>query len=101
MKLSFGKVLLALSPPSTLKTMMAEEMPFIAPFSTHLNQCFSRGNCDGIQDIINTIGMVNIVLGFTSGFMPCCEFLSDPGIPGPIHGSSSLKLSYVFENLLM
>ena len=61
MKLSFGKVLLAVSPPSKLQTMLVEELPYIASFSTKLNECFSSSSCDGIQDVINTIGMYRYV----------------------------------------
>ena len=56
MNLKFGRILLALSTPSQLKTMLAQDLPFVTEYAEDIELCSSQNNCTGIAALINTIG---------------------------------------------
>ena len=56
MDLRFGKVLLALSLPTQLEVMLAQDLPYIKPFSMEIKQCLKQFNCEQMIELIETIG---------------------------------------------
>ena len=56
MDLKFGRILLALSTPMQLKTMLAQDLPYITEYAQEIERCTTENNCTGITALINTIG---------------------------------------------
>ena len=56
MDLRFGKVLLALSSPTQLEVMLAQDLPYIKPYSLEIKQCLKQSNCEQMIELIETIG---------------------------------------------
>ena len=56
MDLKFGRILLALSTPSQLETMLAQDLPFVTMYAEEIDLCSSQKNCTAIAALINTIG---------------------------------------------
>ena len=56
MDLKFGKILLALSTPSQLETMLAKDLPYVTMYAEEIKLCSSQNNCTGIAALINTLG---------------------------------------------
>ena len=56
MDLMFGRVLLALSTHSQLKTMLAKDLPYVTQYAEEINLCSSETNCTGITALISTLG---------------------------------------------
>ena len=49
--LQMGKILLALSKPSELKTLLSEDSPFLSRYSQQLTSCLSGMNCSGVKTL--------------------------------------------------
>ena len=56
MDLRFGKILLAYSSPSKLEAMLAEDLPFIMPYSQVIKDCLYESKCAEMVGLIETIG---------------------------------------------
>ena len=57
MDLSYGKILLALSSPTQLEAMLAQEMPYIVPYSQEIKECLQESNCEKMVELIETTGL--------------------------------------------
>ena len=57
MDLSFGKILLALSSPTQLEAMLAQEMPYIVPYSQVIKECLQESKCEKMAELIETTGL--------------------------------------------
>ena len=58
MDLSFGKILLALSSPTQLESMLAQDMPFIEPYSKEIEECLQEYKCGKLVELIETLGNI-------------------------------------------
>ena len=56
MDLKYGKILLALSSPTQLETMLAKELPYIAPYSQGIVDCLQESRCEKMVELIESIG---------------------------------------------
>ena len=54
--LQFGKILLALSSSSQLKTMKNQSVPYFNSLNSHIQDCEERKDCTGAIDLINELG---------------------------------------------
>ena len=54
--LQFGKILLATSSPLQLEAMIAKDWPYFSHYAKEINQCLSGTSCQGVTDIVNTLG---------------------------------------------
>ena len=54
--LQHGKILLALSSASELESMIAKNRPYFTPYSQEIEQCLTGTNCQGVRDLIHSIG---------------------------------------------
>ena len=52
----YGKILLATSTFSKLKTMMEKDWPYFTPYSQEIKQCLSGASCQGIINIVSSSG---------------------------------------------
>ena len=62
--LSFGKILLALSSPTQLEAMLAQEMPYIVPYSQEIKECLQESKCEKMAELIETTGKTVLMLTF-------------------------------------
>ena len=54
--LQLGKILLSVSSPSELKTMLMKKLPYIAQFSNEIEECFTREDCKSLRELVNSLG---------------------------------------------
>ena len=54
----FGKILLATASPPELQMMMAKDRPYISAYIEEIQQCLQKDSCQGVLDIINTLGQL-------------------------------------------
>ena len=54
--LKFGRILLALSTPLQLETMLSQDLPYVTMYAEEIELCASQNNCTGIAPLINGIG---------------------------------------------
>ena len=55
----YGKILLALSSPSELESMLAKGRPYFSHFSQEIDHCLSGASCQGVMDLVQTLGKPN------------------------------------------
>ena len=51
-----GKILLATSSSSQLKSMIAKDWPYFSRFSKEIDQCLNNSSCQGVRGIIQDLG---------------------------------------------
>ena len=51
-----GKIHLATASSSQLQNMMSKDWPYFTHYSHHIDQCFNNNSCQGIRDIIKSLG---------------------------------------------
>ena len=54
--LRFGKILLALSSPTQLEAMLAQDLPYIMPYSLEIKECLKHSKCEKMIELLETIG---------------------------------------------
>ena len=54
------KILLATATHSQLEAMMTKDLPYFSNFSQDLNNCLNGANCQGLRDIVQTLGKGNL-----------------------------------------
>ena len=54
--LQFGKILLGVSSPYELNTMMRRKLPYITPFSNEIETCFTGKDCTELEKLVNSQG---------------------------------------------
>ena len=79
MGLRFGKILLALSSPTQLEAMVADEKPYILPFSQEIKECLQESNCGKLVELIEQAGNILPFFSFNSHpskarLYPCCQW---------------------------
>ena len=55
-----GNILLATASPSELQAMIAKDLPYFTHFSNEIDECLSGASCQGIKNLVQTIGKMNI-----------------------------------------
>ena len=58
MEFKFGKILLALSSPPQLEAIRAKNWPYLSHYSKEINHCLSGDSCQGVSDIVQTLGKI-------------------------------------------
>ena len=53
-----GKILLATASSSQLKAMLAKDWPYFVKYSVEIKQCLSGVSCQGVVDLVETLGNV-------------------------------------------
>ena len=56
--LQLGKILLAVSSPEEIKTMMDRDMPYFTKYKKEIEHCLNGTNCQDIGDLINSLGNI-------------------------------------------
>ena len=51
-----GKILLAVSSLTELKSMMAKDWPYFSHYSQEIDMCLNGASCQGIMDLVKTLG---------------------------------------------
>ena len=54
--LQFGKILISVSSPSELMTMLMKKLPYITQFSNEIEACFTNRDCKSLQKLVNSLG---------------------------------------------
>ena len=52
----YGKILLALSAPSELRSMQSQGWPYFTHFSKEMDECLNDSSWQGVTDLINSVG---------------------------------------------
>ena len=54
--LQLGKIFLATKSPSELQAMKTKDWPYFSNYSQEIDQCLKNASCQGVKDIIQTLG---------------------------------------------
>ena len=54
--LQLGKILIALSTPSQLTSVMDQDLPYLSKYEKPIKQCLNGGNCQEVRTLIGSIG---------------------------------------------
>ena len=60
--LQLGKILLAVSSPEEIKTMMDRDMPYFTKYKKEIEPCINGTNFQDIGDLINSLGNIVFIL---------------------------------------
>jgi hypothetical protein len=52
----YGRILVALSSPSELEVMLAQDLPYLTPYRRQITECVRGGSCQGVTDLLESIG---------------------------------------------
>ena len=55
-----GRILLATASRSQLQAMTAKDWPYFNHFSKEVDQCLSSASCQGVVDLVQTLGKLSI-----------------------------------------
>ena len=61
-----GKILLATASTLELKAMMAKDWPYFTPYSKETDQCLNGDSCQGVRDLVQTLGKLDHLRAATS-----------------------------------
>ena len=65
-RFQYGKILLALASFSELENMISMELPYFTNFTQDIDLCLSSANCQGIIDIVQSLGKFSVLLFYFS-----------------------------------
>ena len=54
--LKYGKILLAMSSPLELESMIAKDWPYFIDYSKEIEKCLSSESCQGVRDLVHSLG---------------------------------------------
>jgi hypothetical protein len=65
LNLQQGRILVALSSPSELKAMLAQDLPYLTPYRRQIEECIRGASCQGVTDLLQDLGNI------CPCFIPC------------------------------